>query len=42
MLGQLQPTGVVPTFIEEIKTRGVDLDRSIFDNSQYQNNRWGK
>lgn len=29
--GRFVPTGAVPTFIEEVKTRGLDFDRSMFD-----------
>jgi hypothetical protein len=25
------PTGSVPTFVEEMKARGIQLDHSIFD-----------
>lgn len=31
VLGRLEPTGNVPTFIEEIKARGLDLDPAVFD-----------
>ncbi len=31
ILGGIRPTGAVPTFIEEIQTRGIDIDRSLFD-----------
>ncbi len=29
--GRLHPTGVVPSFVEEIGTRGIALDRTIFN-----------
>ncbi len=31
ILGSIRPTGSVPTFIEEIHTRGLSIDRSMFD-----------
>lgn len=31
VLGDFQPTGSVPTFLEEMKTRGMDFDYSVFD-----------
>lgn len=31
VLGTFQPTGSVPTFLEEMKTRGMEFDYSIFD-----------
>jgi len=33
VLGSFQPTGAVPTFLEEMKTRGMDFDYSIFEKS---------
>ena len=30
--GSLQPTGAVPTFIEEINLRGLKFDRTMFNN----------
>lgn len=43
VLGSVQPTGVVPTFIEDIGMRGIKMDRSIFETGTYKNNRsWGK
>ena len=33
VLGQLVPTGNVPTFIQEIQNRGLDLDPRVFDPS---------
>ncbi|MCD6413059.1 MAG: Flp pilus assembly complex ATPase component TadA [Elusimicrobia bacterium] len=30
VLGQFLPTGVMPTFIDEIKSKGIELDMSIF------------
>jgi pilus assembly protein CpaF len=38
--GTLQPTGSVPTFIEDIATRGITMDRSIFDTSRQENRGW--
>jgi len=32
--GLFMPAGVVPTFLEEIKTRGLSLDMSMFDTRQ--------
>lgn len=34
VLGRLLPTGSVPTFVEEMKSRGIQLDHSIFDPSR--------
>lgn len=31
VVGEYQPTGSVPTFLEEMKTRGMEFDYSIFD-----------
>ncbi len=31
VLGRMVPTGSVPTFVEEMKTRGIQIDHSIFD-----------
>jgi len=31
VIGEYQPTGSVPTFLEEMKTRGMEFDYSIFD-----------
>ena len=31
VMGRLVPTGNVPTFIEEVHARGIDLDPAIFD-----------
>jgi pilus assembly protein CpaF len=31
VLGKMQPTGNVPTFIDEIRARGLHLDPAIFD-----------
>ncbi|MDF7826453.1 ATPase, T2SS/T4P/T4SS family [Pontiellaceae bacterium B12227] len=42
VLGQLQPTGVVPTFIEDLNARGVKLDRTIFDNRGIDQRRRGR
>ena len=41
--GGLHPTGAVPTFIEEIATRGIPFDRTIFETAGQGHNRmWGK
>ncbi|VGO21496.1 ATPase, T2SS/T4P/T4SS family [Pontiella sulfatireligans] len=45
VFGTLQPTGAVPTFIEEISIRRLPFDRAIFDTSKQHaapTNRWGK
>ncbi|MBM4155743.1 MAG: FHA domain-containing protein [Lentisphaerae bacterium] len=31
VLGRMVPTGSVPTFVEEMKTRGIQIDHTIFD-----------
>ena len=31
VIGQLRPTGNVPTFVDEIRTRGLQLDPGVFD-----------
>jgi pilus assembly protein CpaF len=31
VLGHLAPTGNVPTFIQDIQARGLDLDPAVFD-----------
>jgi len=31
VLGRIVPTGSVPTFVEEMKTRGIQIDRAVFD-----------
>jgi pilus assembly protein CpaF len=36
VIGQLKPTGAVPTFIEEVKSRGLTINRSIFDPQQWK------
>ncbi|MDF7801613.1 ATPase, T2SS/T4P/T4SS family [Pontiellaceae bacterium B1224] len=41
VLGQLLPTGAVPTFIEEIAVRGIPFDRTIFE-TQHAGGQWGK
>ncbi|WP_372806223.1 ATPase, T2SS/T4P/T4SS family [Pontiella sp.] len=41
VLGMVRPTGAVPTFIEDIATRGVVMDRSIFDTGKFENRKWG-
>lgn len=40
VLGEMKPTGAVPTFIEEIAMRGIQFDRSIFDTAK-KHNTWG-
>jgi pilus assembly protein CpaF len=41
--GRLQPTGAVPTFIEEMKIRGIEFDRTIFETPGFDNNKqWGR
>jgi pilus assembly protein CpaF len=30
VLGHFQPTGAVPTFLEELRARGIDLDTTMF------------
>ncbi|MCF7849208.1 MAG: Flp pilus assembly complex ATPase component TadA [Kiritimatiellales bacterium] len=41
--GSLQPTGAVPTFIEEMKIRGIKLDRTIFETPAFDNQKqWGR
>ncbi len=42
VLGEIRPTGAVPTFIEEIAVRGIEFDRSIFDTSKLKKGGWGK
>ena len=34
VVGHFQPTGAVPTFYEELATRGIDLDISVFQPNQ--------
>jgi len=43
VLGEVLPTGAVPTFIEEIAMRGIEFDRTIFETSHkaQENHRWG-
>jgi len=43
VLGEVLPTGAVPTFVEEIAMRGIEFDRTIFETAQngQQNQRWG-
>ena len=33
--GRFKPTGAVPTFLEEIRTRGLSLEQGIFDPQKY-------
>ena len=30
VLGELKPTGIIPTFVEELVSQGIELDRKIF------------
>ena len=41
VLGELRPTGAVPTFIEEIAVRGIDFDRTVFETQHRDGGRWG-
>ncbi|MFC1498090.1 CpaF family protein, partial [Verrucomicrobiota bacterium] len=34
--GRLQATGSVPTFLEEIASRGLNIDRTIFNPSRHK------
>jgi pilus assembly protein CpaF len=36
VLGAFKPTGAVPTFIEEIRSRGLSINRSMFDPLQWK------
>jgi pilus assembly protein CpaF len=36
VIGQFRPTGAVPTFIEEIHTRGLKINRTMFDPMQWK------
>lgn len=41
--GGLFPTGAVPTFVEEVKARGIKFDRSIFETTAFDNrSQWGQ
>ena len=42
VLGQIRPTGAVPTFIEDIAMRGIEFDRSIFNTSGLNGGGWGR
>jgi len=42
VIGSIQPTGAVPTFIEDIAVRGIEFDRTIFDNSKSAGGAWGR
>jgi pilus assembly protein CpaF len=42
VIGSIQPTGAVPTFIEEIAIRGIKFDRTIFETSHAGGGRWGR
>ncbi len=33
--GRFKPTGAVPTYLEEMRTRGITLDQNIFDESHW-------
>lgn len=35
VIGKFQPTGAVPTFVNDMKTRGIKFDYSIFDKAQW-------
>jgi pilus assembly protein CpaF len=37
VLGHFRPTGSVPTFIEDIDARGLEIDRTMFDPQRYAN-----
>ena len=37
VIGHFRPTGAVPTFIEEVESRGLTIDRTMFDP-----NSWGR
>jgi pilus assembly protein CpaF len=41
VLGKVRPTGVVPTFIEDIATRGVVMDRSMFGTGKFEDRKRG-
>jgi len=43
VLGEILPTGAVPTFVEEIAMRGIDFDRTIFETArkENENRHWG-
>jgi pilus assembly protein CpaF len=34
VLGQIAPTGAIPTFLDDLKARGVAVDLAIFDRSR--------
>jgi pilus assembly protein CpaF len=36
VLGHFRPTGAVPTFLEEIHTRGLTINRTMFDPMQWK------
>ena len=40
VIGGIHPTGAVPTFIEDIVTRGIQFDRTMFETTH--NRPWGK
>ncbi len=43
VMGAIHPTGAVPTFVEEIATRGIQFDRTMFETAGTGHNRpWGK
>ena len=35
VVGEFRPTGAVPTFYEQLKSRGLRLDPAVFDPSQH-------
>jgi pilus assembly protein CpaF len=39
VLGRVHPTGAVPTFIEDIKSHGLEIDRSMFNPNAGQGDR---
>lgn len=41
VLGSLQATGAVPTFIDEIAVRGIQFDRNVFDTGK-SGSGWGR
>lgn len=38
VLGHFRPTGAVPTFLEEMRVRGIAFDQGIFDEAHWQRN----
>lgn len=35
LIGHFRPTGAVPTYLEEMRVRGVDIEQSIFDEAHW-------